>query len=265
MIYDAICWIVSSTVNLKTTILQDLQQLLFHVSKKNPVAPREKPSCSLGFISAFVKVSQNKARISAVISEIRICLCFQETKKEPAWTPLSYWLLIMQHLHKFSPTPVADIHVQSLPAYILLCIPWLLRTLKATNRITVTVSSVGRTPLTVFPQKTLCCPASKSNGDVILHSSNFIVSVASPLIKSITSGNTRLTKKKHHHSATKYWGSVSTYTDKICIASLSPQLFFSKYFHPFSHHFLSTLNSSPYNGSFFLWMLWSWPQLLFKK
>lgn len=65
-----------------------------------------------------------------------------------------------------------------------LCIPRILRTLKTTNKITVTVSLVGRTPLSVFPQETLCCPASKSNGAIILNSSNFIVSVASPLIKS---------------------------------------------------------------------------------
>lgn len=34
MIYDAICWAASSTMNLKTTVLQDLQQPLDHVSKK---------------------------------------------------------------------------------------------------------------------------------------------------------------------------------------------------------------------------------------
>lgn len=63
MIYDAICWTASRTMNLKTTVLQDSQELLFHISKntlkKSPVAPRELPSCSLVFASAFVKMSQN--------------------------------------------------------------------------------------------------------------------------------------------------------------------------------------------------------------
>lgn len=77
-IYDAICWTSSNTMNLKTTVLQDLQQPMSHVdkntSKKNPVSPRELPSCSLRFASVFVKMSQNQVIISAVISEIHICV-----------------------------------------------------------------------------------------------------------------------------------------------------------------------------------------------
>lgn len=33
MIYDAICWTASSTMNLKTAVLQDLQQQLFTCAK----------------------------------------------------------------------------------------------------------------------------------------------------------------------------------------------------------------------------------------
>lgn len=40
MIYDAICWSASSTMNLKTAVLQDLQQRLFTRAKTH-----ERKSC----------------------------------------------------------------------------------------------------------------------------------------------------------------------------------------------------------------------------
>lgn len=188
MIYDAICWTASSTMNLKTTVLQDLQQPLYHVSKntlKKILLPPENYQVAHWDLRQHCKdVTEPSNDFCCHFWYPHLFVFSRNNKKEPAWTPLSYWPLILQHLHKFSPIPVTDRHEQSLSAYILLCIPWLLRTQKATNKITVTVSPVGRTPLSVFPQETVCCPASKSNGIVILHSSNFIVSVASPLIKS---------------------------------------------------------------------------------
>lgn len=43
-----------------------------------------------------------------------------------------------------------------------------IRVTEATNKITVTVSLVGRTALSVFPQETLSFPTSKANRDAIL-------------------------------------------------------------------------------------------------
>lgn len=40
--------------------------------------------------------------------------------------------------------------------------------MEATNKITVTLPLVGRTPLSIFPPETLSYLASKSNGDFIL-------------------------------------------------------------------------------------------------
>jgi len=51
MIYDAICRTACGTMNLQTTILQDLQHLFFHINKytlKNLFASRELPrTCKL--------------------------------------------------------------------------------------------------------------------------------------------------------------------------------------------------------------------------
>lgn len=43
-----------------------------------------------------------------------------------------------------------------------------IRVTEATNKITVTVSWVGKTALSVFPQETLSFPTSKANGDSML-------------------------------------------------------------------------------------------------
>jgi len=177
-------------MNFKTTVLQDLQQLLFHVSKntlkKNSCCPQRTIKLLTGICISICKdVTEPSKDFCCNFGNPCLFVFSGNNEKKPAWTPLSYRLLILQHTHnKFSPTPVADVYVRSLPDHILLCIQWLLRTLKATN--TVTVSSVGRSPLSVFPQATSCCPASKSHGDIILHSSNFTVSIASPLIKSFS-------------------------------------------------------------------------------
>lgn len=76
------------------------------------------------------------------------------------------------------------------------CIPQLLRTQKATYKMTVTASSAERTTLGASALEPLFCPASHVKGDIIVHPSNFTVSLVSTLIKgSATSGNTHLTKK----------------------------------------------------------------------
>lgn len=46
--------------------------------------------------------------------------------------------------------------------------------------MTVTSRTAERIPLSMSPQETFCWPASQVKGDVILHPSNFIVSLVSP-------------------------------------------------------------------------------------
>lgn len=122
--------------------------------------------------SASVNISQNQARTSAVISEIHICLCFQETTKR---SPTAFTLV---------PSYTSDRYTHTKPSHF--CIPQLLRTQKTTKKMTVTASSAERIPLSVSPQETLCCPASQVKGDVIMHPSNFIVSLVSTVIKSFS-------------------------------------------------------------------------------
>lgn len=88
----------------------------------------------------------------------------------------------LQHSHKFSPIPVRDIHTK--PSCFFM--PQLLRTQKATNKMTVTASSAERTPLGVSTQEPLCSPASQVKGNVTLHPSNLIFSLVYTLIKSFS-------------------------------------------------------------------------------
>lgn len=116
--------------------------------------------------SAFVNISYNQARTSAVISQIHICLCFQETTKR---SPTAFTVVLSYTSGRYT-------HIK--PSHF--CIPHLLRAQKATNKMTVTTSSAERIPLSMSPQETFCWPASQVKGDVILHPSNFIVSLVSP-------------------------------------------------------------------------------------